>query len=140
MELRDISEAPPHIRAVINGYAALNRRDFDAAVPTVDEANLCTTRDAIRGRLEALVRAFSDITVRNLRAFDLGDGAVAVTFRMTGTNDGPIDADTPPTGRYFEADMLDYIRFDASGRIVDGRNLSDMGPINEQLGLRDGTR
>ena len=130
----DISEAPPHVQAVIRAYAALNQRDVDA-VPELDEATTCTTRAQVRERLADLLRAFPDLTVWNLRAVDLGGGRVGVRFRLTGTNDGPLGAGRPPTGRKIEADMYDLIRFDANGRIVDGRNLSDLEPIAEQLGL-----
>lgn len=135
MEARDISEAPPHVQAVVHAYQAFNERDLDRAVPELDEARTCITREEIRRRLEKLLRAFPDLTVWNLRAFDLGEGRVAVRFRFTGTHDGPLDADTPPTGRHFEAEMLDLVQVGTTGLIIDGRNLSDLEPIRRQLGV-----
>jgi hypothetical protein len=140
MEPRDISEAPAHVRTAILAYAAFNQRDFEAAVPAIDERKVCTTRAEIRQRLEALVRAFPDLTVRGLRATDLGNGTVAIRFVATGTNTGPNDADATVTDRAFEAEMFDVIRFDAGGRIIGGQNLSDVAPINAQLGLDDVVR
>src|SRR5579862_3693119 len=135
MGARDVTEAPLHVRAAVQAYAAFNRRDLENAVPPLDETRTCTRRDEVRGRLAELLRAFPDLTVRDLCAFDLGAGRVAVRFRFTGPNAGALGPDAPPTGRYFEAEMLDVVQFDAAGRIVDGRNLSDVEPIRQQLGV-----
>lgn len=135
MAARDISEAPPHVQTAVRAYAALNQRDVDAAVPELDETKTCTTREEAQAKLAALLGAFSDAQVSNLRAFDLGDGRVAVRFRFTGTNDGPLGPDAPATGRHVDAVVLDVIRFDAEGRVIDARNLSEQEPIRRQLGL-----
>lgn len=138
MTLRDISEAPPHVQATMRAYAAFNARDLDAAVPELDEARTCTTRQQVRARLARLLAAFSDLTVSGLRAYELDDREVAVSFVFSGTNDGPLADGVPATGRRVQAEMFDVVQFDEAGRVVNARQLSDLAPIRQQLGLGNG--
>ena len=138
MSPRDISEAPPHVQATMRAYAAFNARDLDAAVPELDEAKTCMTREQVRVRLARLLAAFSDLSVSGLRAYELPAGRVAVRFVLSGTNDGALDDSVPATGRRVQAEMLDVVQFDQTGRVIDARNLSDLGPIRRQLGRGDG--
>lgn len=132
---RAFSEAPAHVQVTLLAYdAVFNQRNLDYALPDVVES-ACTTGEEVRGRLAGLLGAFSDLKARDLQASDLGEGRVAVRFTLSGTNDGPLGADTPATGRHFEAEMVDVVQFDSAGRVVDGRNLSDLEPIRRQLGI-----
>lgn len=138
MTPRDISEAPPHVQATMRAYAAFNARDLDGAVPELDEARTCSTRQQVAAGLARLLAAFSDLAVSGLRAYELDDRRVAVRFVLSGTNDGPLADGVPATGRHVQAEMLDVVQFDEDGRVITARNLSDLEPIRQQLGLGGG--
>ncbi|HEX6489682.1 MAG TPA: nuclear transport factor 2 family protein [Candidatus Dormibacteraeota bacterium] len=134
---RDLTEAPVHVQTAMRAYAALNAKDLDAAIPELDEQKTCMTRAEVKASLSGLLGAFSDLTVSNLRAYELDRGRVAVRFTISGTNDGPVAADKPATGKHIESEMTDLWQFDEAGRVISAWNLSNLERIRQQLGQTD---
>jgi len=134
---KSFDEAPPHIQAVIRAYAAFNARDLEAAVPALDEEKACTTPDRMRARMRRLLEAFPDLRVSHLRAYELDGGRVGVRFVVSGTNQGPLSDAMPGTHRLVQAEVVDVLELDATGRLVGGRRVIDLSGIDRQLGLGD---
>jgi len=130
--------APPHIQAAIRAYAAFNARDLDAAVPELDEARACITRAALQARIARLLKAFPDLLVSHLRAYDLTGGRVAVRYVISGTNQGALADERVATGRRIQIEVVDTLEFDDAGRLAGGARNASYADADRQLGLIDG--
>ncbi|MCZ7526555.1 MAG: ester cyclase [Acidimicrobiia bacterium] len=88
--------------------------------------------DAIRQFMGATKGAFSDFAY-TVEAVVAEDDTVAVLYRWSGTNDGPLGG-LPPTGRHVSSAGAIVCRV-ADGRIVEQWDIDDRLDVLSQLGL-----
>ena len=125
------------------GHQAFNQRDFESM--TKHYADSIAWTDHSQGRtfrtpqefrddfLAGWVTASSDIRVTGPRYLDAGP-AVVCTFRVEGTQDGPLGP-FPATGKQFALALCELWYFDPDGRVVGGDLYYDQVSLLTQLGL-----
>ncbi|TDC39075.1 hypothetical protein E1211_05260 [Micromonospora sp. 15K316] len=77
--------------------------------------------------------AFPDLRYKIVDLVATGDRA-AVRWRAAGTQVGPFGP-VPPTGRVVSYSGASFLRFDASGRIVDVWSVNELFQVLQQLGV-----
>lgn len=113
----------------IDGFVALMTEDF---VDHQGFSGLPHTREGVRQGFTALRSAFPDLRFEVEDVIEAGDKAVA-RCRMTGTHQAEFMG-IAPTGKRFDADVIDIVRFDADGKAVEHWGLTDSMAMMQQLG------
>ena len=119
-----------------SGFAALFAEDAVLHDPFFPEPT--KGRDAIRSMLEGILRAFPDMTWKQVGdPIDAG-GRVAFVVSIEGTNDGPLSmptGDVPPTGKTMAYEAAVLWTIDSDGLIAEERSYFDATGVAAQLGL-----
>jgi steroid delta-isomerase-like uncharacterized protein len=95
-------------------------------------------RDAIRLMLEGILRAFPDLTWKQLGDPIEADGRAAFVVSVRGTNEGPLAmpaGEVPPTGKAMAFETAVFWTIGSDGLIAEERSYFDAGGVAAQLGL-----
>ncbi len=122
-------------------HQAFNRRDWEAG--TRDFRNDAVYHDQARGTtfkgpqefkqfMQAWVSTFSNAEVASPTYYSVGDIVIS-QFTGRGTNDGSLGS-FAPTGKKLNLPFCEIMRFDASGKIVEGWIYYDQLSLLSQLG------
>jgi steroid delta-isomerase-like uncharacterized protein len=122
-------------------HEAFNRRDFDTVVSFMTDD--CVYHDRSRGQsfrgragfkefMQGWATAFSDAAVTKVTYLDAGDTVIA-EFTGTGVNDGPLGP-LPSSGKSLNLAFCEIMRFNAEGKIVEGRLYYDQLTLLTQMG------
>ena len=95
-------------------------------------------RDAIRSLEEGILRAFPDITLKQVGDVIDAGSRVAFVVAVEGTNAGPLPmpaGDVPPTGRTIAYEAAVLWTLGPDGLIAEERSYFDATGVAAQLGL-----
>ena len=125
-------------RAFYEGISRGELSIFDAtfAPDFVDHELPSGVPEGLDGAKEAfaiMLGAFPDMSMVIEDAAEDGD-KVWARVRMTGTHRGEL-AGNAPTGRAFEIEIVDILRFDDAGRVVEHWGVSEDLKMLQQLGF-----
>jgi steroid delta-isomerase-like uncharacterized protein len=118
------------------GFAALFAVDAVLHDPFFPEPT--TGRDAIQSMIEGILRAFPDMTLKQVGDPIEAGGRVAFVVSEEGTNDGPLTmpgGEVPPTGKSIAFESAVLWTIDSDGLIAEERSYFDATGVAAQLGL-----
>ncbi|HEY8476984.1 MAG TPA: ester cyclase [Chloroflexota bacterium] len=130
------------VASVVQAYlGAWNRRDADGIVQTFVEGGTYSdplaqglSGPAIAAYARGLWQAFPDLSFDLVGQTIVGDGVVAMQWRMSGTNTGPFRG-LPPSGRSIALHGADFIVVEGD-KIRSVQGYFDAGEVPRQLGLQ----
>ncbi|HEY7721249.1 MAG TPA: ester cyclase [Pedococcus sp.] len=114
----------------IDGFGALVAADF---VEHEETPGLPPTKDGVLELFRGYRAAFPDMQMAVDEVIASGDRTVA-RVRVSGTQDGEF-LGMPPSGRRVEVKLIDIMRFDDAGLVVEHWGVVDMLSLLQQLGV-----
>ena len=125
-------------------YERLNAGDIDGFGDSIadnfveheETPGLTPTKDGVKEFFRMQIAAFPDLRMHVEDAFASGDKAVA-RVRFTGTQRGEL-MDLPPTGKTVDVPLIDIMRFDDAGLVVEHWGVFDAMAMMQQLGVVEG--
>lgn len=114
----------------IDGFGRLLAPDF---VEHEELPGLAPTKDGVVNFFRMYVAAFPDLRMIPDDVFQSGDKIVA-RVRASGTHKGEFIG-IPPTGKRFEAQLIDIIRFGGDGLAHEHWGIFDQFTMLQQLGV-----
>jgi steroid delta-isomerase-like uncharacterized protein len=114
----------------IDGFGALVAADF---VEHEETPGLPPTKDGVLELFRGYRAAFPDMQMAVDEVIASGDRTVA-RVRVSGTQDGEF-LGMPPSGRRVEVRLIDIMRFDDAGLVVEHWGVVDMLSLLQQLGV-----
>lgn len=135
-----LAQAQALVVAVNYGDAAAIVRTF---APTISwrrgDGTSITGRDEVAACVHAVLHAFPDAELSEVRLLALGDDAVLVEWMLEGTHQGDLSLPGMPaplaaTGREVCVTGADLLRFDGAGAIVADEARIDLAELLRQLG------
>lgn len=118
------------------GFAALFAADAVLYDPVFPEPT--KGREAIRAMVEGIVRAFPNMSWKQVGAPIEAGGRVAFVVSVEGTHEGPLampGGDVPPTGKPVAYDAAVLWTMDPDGLVAEERSYFDATGVAAQLGL-----
>jgi steroid delta-isomerase-like uncharacterized protein len=113
----------------IDGFGALLGDTF---VDHEELPGLAPTKDGATAFFRMYIAAFPDLRMVPDDVIASGDKAVA-RVRATGTHKGAFMG-MPPTGKRFDVQLIDIMRFDDDGRVQEHWGVFDQMAMMQQLG------
>jgi len=119
-----------------SGFAALFAQDAVLHDPFLPEAT--KGRDAVQSMIEGILRAFPDMTWKQVGDPIEAGTRAALVVAVRGTNDGPLSlaaGEVPPTGSAISYESAVLWTIDSYGLIAEERSYFDATRVAAQLGL-----
>jgi steroid delta-isomerase-like uncharacterized protein len=114
----------------IDGFGALLADDF---VEHEETPGVPPTKEGAQQFFRMLRVAFPDLRMDPEDIIISGDKAVA-RVKVTGTQQGDLMG-IPPTGKHFDVQAIDIMKFDDGGLVCEHWGVMDMMSLMQQLGI-----